>query len=201
VRDYALQQFLEHGFEGTTMNAIASAASTTKAALYARYPSKEALFSSVLEWAMHRPDWPHPEPDLPDLDDLEEALTSIANAAFRRVLDPELVKLGRIAIAQASRFPDIAKETYGASSWWRKDLVVDLLRRHASTGTIVVEEPELLAEQFLAVVSIAPARRASFGIVRDATEQEHYIRAAVRTFLRALRPDAVVAPSAASRPN
>jgi AcrR family transcriptional regulator len=195
VREQALQQFLEHGYEGTTMSGIARAAGTTKVALYARFPTKEALFSSVLEWATHRPDWPFPEPELPDFEDLEEALTAIATASVRRALDPALIQLGRIAIAQASRFPDIARQTYSASSWRRKDLVVDMLRRHASTGAIVADEPELLAEQFIGMVSAAPARLASFGIVREPAEQEHYIEVAVRMFLRALRPDCEAAAS------
>lgn len=189
VRECALQQFLEHGYEGTTMSGIAEAAGTTKVALYARYPSKEALFSAVLGWATHRPDWPNPEPDPPDLDDLEGALTAIAQTAARRAVDPALVKLGRIAVAQASRFPDIAKQTYGLSSWKRKDLVVELLRRHAAAGAIEADDPEQLAEHFLAMVSIAPARLASFGIVRSAAEQRRQVESAVRLFLRSLRPD------------
>src|SRR3990170_879801 len=68
VRDHALHLFLEHGYEGTSMNAIARAAGTTKASLYARFPSKESLFDSVLGWAIQRSDWPAPEPEPPDLD-------------------------------------------------------------------------------------------------------------------------------------
>ena len=40
VRESALRLFLENGYEGTTMNAIAAAAGTTKPSLYARFPTK-----------------------------------------------------------------------------------------------------------------------------------------------------------------
>jgi AcrR family transcriptional regulator len=170
------------------MDAIASAAGTTKASLYARFPSKEAVFSSVLEWAIQRADWPVREPDPPDLDDLEGALTAIASSALRRALDPSMVKLVRIATAQAARFPDIARRTHGVASWPRQQLVIDLLKRHADAGTIVADDPEILAEHFLAMVAGMPARHASFGIVLDAAAQERRTQVAVQLFMRGLRP-------------
>jgi AcrR family transcriptional regulator len=187
VRDHALHLFLEHGYEGTSMDAIARAAGTTKASLYARFPSKESLFDSVLGWAIQRSDWPAPEPEPPDLDDLEGALTAIAQAAQRRALDPAMVKLGRIAIAQASRFPEIARRSR-AGAFWRLQLVVELLERHASTGAIVAEDPEILAEHFLAMVAGMPARLASLGIARDPADEKQHLEVAVRLFLRALHP-------------
>ncbi|MFF2846322.1 TetR/AcrR family transcriptional regulator [Streptomyces sp. NPDC058001] len=189
IREAALRLFLEQGYESTSMDAIAVAAGTTKASLYARFRGKEAVFSSVLEWAVQRPDWPVPEPPAPDLDDLEGALTAIATTAVRRALHPSMVQLGRIAIAHASRFPEIARGTYGAGFWPRRQLLVDLLNRHAATGAIVADDPEMLAEHFLGMVSGAPARLASYGIVRDAADQERHTRTAVRLFLRSLRPD------------
>ncbi|SEG85064.1 DNA-binding transcriptional regulator, AcrR family [Thermomonospora echinospora] len=189
VRDCALRLFLEHGYEGTSMDAIARAAGTTKATLYKRFTSKEDVFSSVLEWAIMRSDWPRPEPEPPDLDDLEGALTAIAETALRRALDPAMVQLGRIAVTQAARFPEIARRTHAAGFFPRQPLVAELLRRHATTGAIVADDPEILAEHFLGMVAGMPARLASFGIVRDPDVQERHTRAAVRLFLRSLRPD------------
>ncbi|MGW1027949.1 TetR/AcrR family transcriptional regulator [Streptomyces sp. NPDC002577] len=189
VRERALQLFLEHGYDGTTMDAIAKEAGTTKASLYARFPGKEAVFSSVLAWAVQRTDWPFPEPPAPDLDDLEGALTAIAEVSVRRTLDPSMIKLGQLAVAHAARFPEIARQVYGAGFWPRRQLVVDLLKRHAATGAIVADDPEMLAGHFLGMVSGVPARHASFGIVPDAAEQERHTRSAVQLFLRSLRPD------------
>jgi AcrR family transcriptional regulator len=49
VLDAALRLFVEHGYRGTSMDAIASAAGVTKPVLYDCYPSKEALFAALLE--------------------------------------------------------------------------------------------------------------------------------------------------------
>lgn len=53
----------------------------------------------------------------------------------------------------------------------------------------MADEPLILAEHFLSMVAGAPARLASFGVVRDADEEERHTRVAVQLFLRALRPD------------
>lgn len=188
IRESALELFLEHGYEGTSMNGIAAAARTTKPSLYARFPTKEAVFRSVMGWVVQRTDWPFPEPPEPPLDDLEGALTEIATTALRRALDPSMVRLEQVAIAHASSYPEIARRTYGRGAWPRTKLVADLLRHHAESGAIVADDPEMLAELFLGMASSAPARLASFGIVRDPAEVDRRTRAAVKLFLRGLRP-------------
>jgi AcrR family transcriptional regulator len=188
VREHALRLLLERGYEGTSMDAIAVAAGTTKASLYARFPSKDALFRTVLTWAVRRPDWPAPEPAPPAFDDLEGALRAIAQAARRRALDPAMVQLSRVAVAQAARFPDVARRIQDVVTWPRMQLVADLLRHHAATGAIDAPEPEILAEHFLALVAGIPARLASFGILRSPEVQEHHLDAALTLFLRGVAP-------------
>jgi AcrR family transcriptional regulator len=189
IRESALRLFLERGYEGTSVDAIARDAGTTKASLYARFESKEAIFVSVLEQAISNMDLPVTELDSPDLDDLEGALTSIARDAVTRGLDPNIVSLSRIVITQAPRFPEIARLTHAAAFWPRRQIVADLLERHAATGAIVADDPEVLAEHFFAMVVGMPARLASFGILHDPAVQEYHTRVAVRLFLRGLRPD------------
>ena len=185
IREAALQVFLDRGYEGASVAAIAAAAGTTKASLYARYASKEELFDAVLRWAMGRKDWPYPEPSPPEFDDLDAALMAIAEAAHRRALDPSMVKLSRIAIAQAARFPELARRA-GTSP--RHQLVVDLLKHHVANGTIVADDVEVLADHFIGLVAGMPARSASLGIVRSAKEEQRRLEIAVDLFLRSLRP-------------
>jgi AcrR family transcriptional regulator len=187
LRNAALDLFLERGYEGTTLEAIASAAGTTKPSLYVRYPDKESLFTGVVEWAIEQPDWPLAENKPPDLDDLRGALHSVADSAVRRATHPSMVGLTRIVVAQASRFPELAEKTLAANATQAR-LVVELLRRHAATGAIVAEDPEVLAEQFLDLVSARPARLASFGVARNVAAQRRYTDVAVTLFLRGLRP-------------
>jgi AcrR family transcriptional regulator len=189
IRAAALALFLELGYEGTSLDAVAVAAGTTKATLYARFGSKEALFVAVLHWATQRSDWPVAEPPPPDPTDVAAALTEIAHAAARRALHPSMIKLGRIAIAHAERFPKIARQASAVGTWPRRQMIVDLLRHHAATGAIVADDPEILAEHFMAMVSGTPARLASFGVVHSESARERRTRVAVELFVRGLRPD------------
>jgi AcrR family transcriptional regulator len=49
VLDAAFELFLEHGYEGTSMDALARAVGVTKPVVYACYPSKDELFKALLE--------------------------------------------------------------------------------------------------------------------------------------------------------
>lgn len=49
VLDAALKLFVERGYDGTSMDAIAQAAGVTKPVVYACYPSKEELFAALLD--------------------------------------------------------------------------------------------------------------------------------------------------------
>jgi AcrR family transcriptional regulator len=191
IREAALALFLERGYEGTSLDDVASAAQTTKASIYVRFADKESLFTAVIRWAIGRSEGPESESKTLDpdgLDNLEEALRSIADAALHRATNPSMVRLTQIVIAQAGRFPDLAKRTF-AASWTRKEFIVRLLQRHAADGAIVADEPEILAEHFLGLVSGMPARLASFGVDRDAATQRRYGDVAIELFLRGLRPD------------
>jgi AcrR family transcriptional regulator len=185
LREAALEVFLERGYEGASVAAIAAAARTTKASLYARYASKEELFAAVVSWAMARTDWPYEEPPPPDFDDLETALMAIAVAANRRALDPSMVQLSRIAIAQAGRFPELARRSAVTP---RQHLVAELLKYHVGEGTIVADDVEILADHFIGLVAGMPARRASLGVVRSAHDERRRLEVAVALFLRSLRP-------------
>jgi AcrR family transcriptional regulator len=48
VLDAALDLFLEHGYEGTSMEAVAGSAGVTKPVVYACFPGKDELFRALL---------------------------------------------------------------------------------------------------------------------------------------------------------
>jgi AcrR family transcriptional regulator len=188
VRDAALRLFLAHGYEGTSMDAVARSAGTTKASLYARFPSKDELFRAVLDWAVQRGDWPIPQPPAPDLDDPEQALTAIARSALQRARHPAIITLERLATAHAARCPDVAHRLYRTGFGPAEHLVAELLRRHVATGAIVADDPEVLAGHFLAMVS--SGRWAAGGGPDNPAESDRHVHGVVRLFLRGVRADA-----------
>ena len=169
------------------MEAIAKSAGITKRSLYARYADKRAVFADVIPWALARYS-DDGSVDRIDEDDLETALLATGRVALARATHPENVRLKRIAFNEAAQFPEF--NVSAKSMMWagRTRAVTELLRRHEELGTIKVEDLELAAETFLAMVEAVPARMADFGVFRSSEQQERHLQYAVRVFLRGVMP-------------
>ncbi|GAB3011592.1 TetR/AcrR family transcriptional regulator [Mycobacterium bourgelatii] len=187
VREAAVATFLEMGYAGATMEAIARAAGITKRSLYARYPDKRAVFADVIPWALARYTDDAAIEDI-DEDDMEGTLLRLGRAALERATHPENVRLKRIAFNEAALFPEF--KISAESMMWagRQRAVTEVLRRYADRGVIDVEDFELAAEHFLAMVEAVPARMADFGVFRSKKQQERHLQYAVRLFLRGVMP-------------
>ncbi|HUO38276.1 MAG TPA: TetR/AcrR family transcriptional regulator C-terminal domain-containing protein [Mycobacterium sp.] len=99
---------------------------------------------------------------------LRNALPAIGRDVLARATDPEMVRLQRIAMTESTRFLEfgVSAETLTWSP--RLRAVIDLLRRHQQAGGIDldVDEIELAAEHFLALVQAMSSRFADFGVFR-----------------------------------
>lgn len=184
LRDAAVRTFLDNGYDATTMVAIAEAAEVAKATLYARYPDKRAVFLDVIPWALSRAVRPEPAPEDEDGGDLRATLLAIGRAAIEHALDPDIVQLHRIARNEAHRFPEFASAASSFGWARRQQQVMDVLRHHTETGALAIDDIELTAEHFIAMVEILPARLADFGVYRTPREQRRHLSHAVDLFLR-----------------
>jgi AcrR family transcriptional regulator len=87
VLDAAFSLFLERGYVGTSMEAIAEAAGVTKPVVYACYPSKDELFKALLEREEARVlrEIQEALPAAGELDDPERTLTEAFTAFLHAV--------------------------------------------------------------------------------------------------------------------
>jgi TetR/AcrR family transcriptional regulator, mexJK operon transcriptional repressor len=187
IREAAVSAFLEYGYDGITMEAIAQQAGITKRTLYARYPDKRAVFLDVIPWAFSRAVEREPKTSTND-EDLAGALTAIGRGAIKRALDPDIRRLHRIVMNESDRIPEFAvsAETLGWSR--RQRQVMDLLRHHQEAGNVEVDDIELAAEHFLALVEALPARLADFGVFRSKRQEQRHLDHAVHLFLNGVVP-------------
>jgi AcrR family transcriptional regulator len=106
ILDAAAHVFLEHGFRGASVDEIAEAACAGKPSIYARFPSKQALFTAVVERLVRR------NTNFEAIScaggSTEERLRALASVILARVLTPETIGLIRVAVAEARRFPELA---------------------------------------------------------------------------------------------
>jgi TetR/AcrR family transcriptional regulator, mexJK operon transcriptional repressor len=187
VRKAAVATFVEFGYDGTSMEAIARTAGITRRSLYARYADKRAVFADVIPWALTRYVDAESMDDVDD-DNLEAALTALGRIAIKRATDSDNVRLKRVALNESARFPEFSVTAESMMWAGRQRALTELLRRHEADGNIEVDDVELASEHFLAMVEAVPGRLADFGIYRTEAQQERHLRQAVALFLRGVTP-------------
>ena len=185
LRKAAVATFVKYGYDGTTMEAIARAAGITRRTLYARYPDKRAVFVDVIPWALTRRTERDSNDEVYDRD-LRASLVAIGRAGIARAIDPDVVRLTRIAMNESARFPEFAISAHSMMWSGRHRQVMDLLRRHQEAGAIEFEDLELAAGNFIAMIEHLPVRLAECGIYRSAEEEDRHLQHAVNLFLRGI---------------
>ncbi|WP_331245412.1 TetR/AcrR family transcriptional regulator [Mycobacterium colombiense] len=166
LRKAAVATFVKHGYDGTSMDAIAKAAGITRRTLYARYPDKRAVFLDVIPWALTRRTEREVAREVDD-GDLRTALVEVGRAGLERAIDPDIVRLTRIAMNESARFPEFAVSAHSMTWSPRHRQVMDLLRRHQEAGDIEIDDLEMTAGHFIALVEHLPARLADCGMRCD----------------------------------
>jgi TetR/AcrR family transcriptional regulator, mexJK operon transcriptional repressor len=186
----AAKMFMERGFEGTSIDAVAEAAGVGKATLYARYKDKGELFAAVLQRKIDR--WlSFNDPDAEAATgSVEDVLLALARRTVTAALTPEAVAINRIVMAQSARFPSLAKLVH-EQGWQRSNAAAAaLLDRFAKAGQIEVEDSTVAADLFLSLVIGRQTRMAMLGIETDPEQVDQRVQAAVKLFLNGVRPRA-----------
>jgi TetR/AcrR family transcriptional repressor of mexJK operon len=190
--DVATSLFMERGFDGTSIDAVAEAAGVSKPTVYARYRDKRDLFAAVLRGRIR--DWLAPLSAAAEAQatesnpkNIETTLHELSRHMLAHTLMPECATLQRILAAQAVQFPELAKLAH--EDGWLRGVrgVAILLRQFAARGEIRVDDPELAADLFLNLLLGHSTRLALNGIAIDPEFVERRRQAAVEIFLNGLR--------------
>lgn len=186
--DAATAMFLDSGYDGTSMDAIAAASGTGKPSLYARYGDKRALFLAVLRHSVER--WardlaelgPCPQHPL-RLDVLEPMLVALGRHILECSITPDSVALKRVLASQAGQFPELAAILQDAG--WAAIVrhVATLLRLAIDFDRSAISDAELAADLFLSLVLGRLSHEALLGIEIDRSAIGGRIAAAVKVFL------------------
>ncbi|BDD83876.1 transcriptional regulator [Tsukamurella pulmonis] len=185
--------FLDRGFAGATMDAVAAAARISKQTLYRQYPSKDDLYAAVVrDWVDRGRDAMRPHLDaLMATEDAEEGLRALAGILQAGVLSSPVLRMRTLVAAEAHRFPDVA-EDYVRRSWDRnQSLLADALAHLAARGLLRIDRPAAAAEQFTWLTLAAPLNRLTLTGGRAGCTQEEsnaVADGAVTTFLARYAP-------------
>ncbi len=186
ILDAAKRMFVAHGFDGVSMDQIASEAGVSKLTVYSHFGDKESLFGEAVR-AHCEAGMPtslfEADPTMP----LRERLTSIGTAFFAMVMTPEAIAGHRILCS-----PQVATSAMPEAFWEAgpqrvQKSFTELLERRIAAGDLDIGDTERAAAQFFTLLKGEQHAKAVFGYScsrRQDTPDEH-VDAVVELFLRA----------------
>lgn len=195
----AFRLFLDRGFTATTIEDVAEEACVSKQTVYAHFGGggegvKDALFQAMVEAEVGRRDEPaHPlAATMATTDDLEADLRTFARWHLRLVMTPDLLRLRRMLIGEATRFPQLAESWYTNGPAQSFELFAGWFAALHTRGLLHVPDPMLAAQTFNWLVLSTPLNEAmALGeSAPTATDLNRYADEAVRVFLAAYTPSA-----------
>ena len=186
----AFEAFTGEGYAATSTLDIARRARVSKRDLYANFGSKQAVLVACIKSRVERmqlvPDLPAPR----DRQMLAATLTAFATNLIRETTDAPVIAAFRLAIAEASRSPEIAQTLDAVGRGRARDALAQLLASAQSSGLLGAGDPAEMAAQYFGLLweglqvglllGVAPAP--------GPAEAEHRAGTATTAFMR-LHPD------------
>ena len=183
--------FLQHGYEGSSMDAIAQEAGVAKLTVYNHFTDKETLFCAAIQAKC--------ETQLSQLfvsptdappSNLRECLLTIAHSFQALVDSPESLAIHRLMISQAQINPALAHLFYEATALRTLHKMELLLARITDAQQLDIANPKRAAEQFFSLLKGARNLQLLVGYQPDsATIDIHqHVEETVDLFIKAYQP-------------
>ncbi|WP_028622424.1 TetR/AcrR family transcriptional regulator [Pseudomonas sp. Ant30-3] len=141
----AIAEFRAHGFDVTSMDKIAATAGASKRTVYNHFPSKEELFSEILNqlWARVTAEQQISyRADLP----LRDQMRVMLMAKMQMMADDNFLDLARVAIAATIHSPERAQNMVERMGEREEGLTV-WLRAAQADGRLKPADPAFAAQQ------------------------------------------------------
>lgn len=190
ILEAAKTLFLRHGYDGSSMDAIAAEAGVSKLTVYSHFTDKETLFSEAVKAKC--------EGQLPELlfeliEDapIESQLLTIGRGFHALVNSRESIELHRIMISLAAQDSKLSKMFYEAGPQRVLNEMAHLLEQADRAGKLRIAKPLEAADQFLCLIKGIANFRLLIGCA-DALQgeaAERHVRDIVEMFVRAYRPE------------
>ncbi len=190
----ATSLFLKNGFRGTSMDEVAALARVSKQTVYKQFGDKEALFREIIEAITERSEAivealieAFGTAPIGDAAQLELRLHRMGMVLLDGVLQPNVLALRRLIIAEAEQFPDLASHYYDQAQARAIGAIVECLQPCVDSGLLACEDVREAAAHF-AYLSVAISQDAALFLpnaqVTD-DQRESRTAAAARVFVAA----------------
>lgn len=176
--------FLEHGYDGVSVDMVVARAGGTKTNVYKHFDGKAGLFAAVVEELWRDSVQPFADVSVLDAEDLplEEALRRLARGFLRAICTDREIKVHRMVIAEAARHPRMAKRWFSIGPEEAYKRFTAYVEKQQKAGRLVAMPARRLAPLFVDMVSqemhlrmiiagAAPPKRSEIDrIVEDAVD-------------------------------
>ena len=149
----AREMFLEDGFDAVAMENVAAAAGVSKGTLYARHPSKEALFTAIVEERVKEWSLAAAQQDHLLTDDIGKRLRHHGQTIAQSITQPEVHAFQRLILSTRDRFPQLSKAMYEAGYLYIVRLIANDITAAAERDGIPVRQPEAIARMFVSAIT------------------------------------------------
>lgn len=182
--------FLRNGFGGASMDQVAALAGVSKVTVYNHFADKKRLFTAILTGDISATEaLTHAMvAALSDSKDLENDLRRFARRHIAEVTRPHLIRLRRIIIAEAERFPELAQTWYASGPERAHTTLAEQFQALTQRGLLRAADPLLAAQHFNWLILSIPLNKAMFhgsDTEFSPTELDRYADEGVRVFLAA----------------
>jgi TetR/AcrR family transcriptional regulator, mexJK operon transcriptional repressor len=186
ILNAARSAFLTQGFAETSMEAIARAANVSKATLYAYFPSKEALFSHLIENECDEKRTLYTPPSLDS--GVEAALVVLGMKFVAHFLTKDETSFFQTVSGERARFPELCRLFFNTGQKKTVDFVAAFLEKCREAGALSFDDAHTAANQFLNLVLSDLPIRVALGLdLPNEIEAQRVMEAGVSTFLKAFR--------------
>jgi TetR/AcrR family transcriptional repressor of mexJK operon len=188
----ATEVFLQHGYLGASMDEVAARAAVSKQTVYKQFEDKQHLFTEIILGTTGQVVDGLASAFASTLDeatDVRQAFRDLARRFLDGLLQPDVLRLRRLVLAEADRFPDISAAWFEGAFDRSLVLLGESMTRLAGRGLLRdLPDPTLAAYQFAGLVMYKPMNQAMFagtGSPPAAAELEHIADRAAEVFLAA----------------
>ena len=161
IVDAATTVFLQKGYLGTSMDEIAARAAVSKQTVYKQFADKEHLFGEILLGTVDDIT-DLVDPALGDTEDLPKDLGELAHRFVASLMRPEVLRLRRLVIGEAGRFPELGRTWYERGFDRVIGALASTVERLAERGLIRVDDPTVAAHHFFGLILWIPVNRVMF---------------------------------------
>ncbi|WP_325678664.1 TetR/AcrR family transcriptional regulator [Rhodopila sp.] len=187
ILEAASRLFMAEGYGAVSMDAIARAASVSKATLYAHFGAKDRLFAAIITGACERMEREHCGALESAGLTIRETVRLVGRHWLEFMLSEPAVAVRRMVVAEGPKFPELAHAFYENGPRVSRAWLADWIAAETARGRLTCKDPECAAEQFVALFTGDLILRATLGLEPrpDPLAVDRQIDAATDTFCRA----------------